>query len=67
MIERIFEVLAIRPRFVSLPLLGRLPGAVGAVARRMEQHLDFDDGSAWPRLGLAPRRFLAGGPADLGG
>jgi nucleoside-diphosphate-sugar epimerase len=67
MIERIFAALAIRPRFLRLPLLARFPGAIGAVAQRMEQDLDFDDGAAWPRLGLAPRRFLAGGPADLGG
>jgi len=66
MIERIFSVLALSPRFVRLPLLGRLPGVTGALARRMEQHLDFDDGSAWPLLGLTPRRFLAGGLADLG-
>jgi nucleoside-diphosphate-sugar epimerase len=66
MIERIFAALGLRPRFVRLPLLARFPGAIGAVAQRMEQDLNFDDGRAWSSLGLVPRRFLAGGVADLG-
>jgi nucleoside-diphosphate-sugar epimerase len=66
MIERIFEVLGERPRFLTLPLLARLPGGIGAVAARMEQDLAFDTGEFWPLAGLAPRRFLSGGRADLG-
>jgi nucleoside-diphosphate-sugar epimerase len=66
MIERIFEALGQPPRFLRLPLLARLPGAVGAVAARMEQDLAFDDGAFWSLAGLKPRRFLAGGVADLG-
>lgn len=66
MIERIFRVLELPPRFLRLPLLSRLPGRIGAVARRMEQDLDFDQGDSWPRLGLSPRIFLAGGRGDLG-
>src|SRR5262245_1473400 len=66
MIERIFEVLGKRPRFLRLPFLAYVPGAVGALAQRMEQSLDFDRGDFWRLAGIAPRRFLAGGKADLG-
>ena len=66
MIERIFRTLDLPPRFLRLPLLTRIPGAIGAVARRMEQDLAFDHGEFWPRLGLSPRGFLAGGRGDLG-
>ncbi len=67
MIERIFAVLSIKPRFLQLTALGMLPGTTGAMARRMEQDLDFDHGEVWRDLGLAPRRFLAAGVSDLGG
>jgi nucleoside-diphosphate-sugar epimerase len=66
MIERIFQTLDLPPRFVRLPLLGWLPGKIGAVARRMEQDLAFDSGDSWPHFGLSPRKFLAGGHSDLG-
>ena len=65
MIESIFRALDLRPRFLRLPLLARLPGKIGAIAARMEQDLAFDRGELWPRLGLAPRKFLAGGRRDL--
>ncbi|HYV89906.1 MAG TPA: NAD-dependent epimerase/dehydratase family protein [Candidatus Polarisedimenticolia bacterium] len=67
MIERIFAVLAIKPRFLRLAALGALPGATGAMARRMEQDLVFDHGEVWHELGLAPRTFLSSGISDLGG
>ncbi len=67
MIERIFAVLGIKPRFLRLAALGALPGRVGAMARRMEQDLVFDRGEVWHELGLTPRNFLAAGLADLGG
>ena len=67
MIERIFAVLGMEPRFLRLAALGALPGGVGAMARRMEQDLVFDRGEVWNRLGLTPRKFLAAGLADLGG
>jgi nucleoside-diphosphate-sugar epimerase len=66
MIERIFEALGHKPRFLRLPFLAYLPGALGAVAARMEQDLAFDGGEYWPLAGIAPRRFLAGGSQDLG-
>jgi nucleoside-diphosphate-sugar epimerase len=66
MIERIFRALDLPPRFLRLPLLTKVPGRVGVVAQRMEQDLAFDDGEFWPRLGLRPRQFLAGGRGDLG-
>ncbi len=66
MIERVFEVLGKQPRFIRIPMLARLPGRVGALARRMEQDLAFDKGELCTLAGLAPRRFLAGGRADLG-
>jgi nucleoside-diphosphate-sugar epimerase len=66
MIERIFRVLDLPPRFLRLPLLTRIPGRVGAVARRMEQDLAFDRGEFWQHMGLSPRKFLAGGRGDLG-
>jgi nucleoside-diphosphate-sugar epimerase len=66
MIERIFRVLGIPPRFVRLPPLSRIPGRIGSIARRMEQDLAFDQGDSWPRLGLRPRDFLTGGRGDLG-
>jgi nucleoside-diphosphate-sugar epimerase len=66
MIERIFRVLGIPPRFLRLPPLSRIPGRIGSIARRMEQDLAFDQGDSWPRLGLRPRDFLAGGRGDLG-
>jgi nucleoside-diphosphate-sugar epimerase len=66
MIERTFEALGERPRFLTLSLLARLPGGIGAVAARMEQDLAFDTGEFWRLAGLAPRRFLSGGRADLG-
>jgi len=66
MIQRIFEALGQHPRFLRVPFLARLPGAIGAVAARMEQDLAFDGGEFWPLAGIAPRRFLAGGSADLG-
>jgi nucleoside-diphosphate-sugar epimerase len=66
MIERIFEVLGQRPRFLRLPLLAQLPGRIGAVAARMEQDLAFDGGEFWRLAGMASRRFLVGGRADLG-
>jgi nucleoside-diphosphate-sugar epimerase len=67
MIERIFTVLDMRPRFLRLAALGAVPGRIGAMARRMEQDLVFDQGEVWHRLGLTPRKFLAAGLADLGG
>jgi nucleoside-diphosphate-sugar epimerase len=67
MIERIFAVLGIQPRFLRLAALGALPGRVGAMARRMEQDLVFDQGEVWRQLGLTPRTFLSAGLADLGG
>lgn len=67
MIERIFAVLEIKPRFLRLAALAALPGGVGAMARRMEQDLVFDQGEVWQRLSLTPRNFLAGGLTDLGG
>jgi nucleoside-diphosphate-sugar epimerase len=66
MIERIFHVLDLPPRFLRLPVLAHLPGRMGATAARMEQDLAFDRGELWPRLGLAPRKFLAGGRRNLG-
>jgi uncharacterized protein YbjT (DUF2867 family) len=66
MIQRIFETLGQRPRFLRLPFLARLPGSTGAVAARMEQDLAFDIGEFWRLAGIAPRRFLAGGGSDLG-
>ena len=66
MIERIFQALDLRPRFLRLPFLARLPGRIGAMAARMEQDLAFDEGELWSRLGLTPQRFLAGGRRDLG-
>lgn len=66
MIERIFEALAMPPRFLSLPLLARLPGRIGAVAARMEQDLAFDRGEFRALAKLEPRRFLSGGVRDLG-
>jgi hypothetical protein len=48
-----------------MPLLKAIPGRVGAVARRMEQDLAFDNGEVWARLGLKPRGFLAGGRGDI--
>jgi nucleoside-diphosphate-sugar epimerase len=66
MIQRIFEVLDQRQHFLRLPFLSRLPGSIGAVAARMEQDLAFDHGEFWPLAGIAPRRFLASGRADLG-
>jgi nucleoside-diphosphate-sugar epimerase len=66
MIQRIFETLGRRPRFLRLPFLARLPGSIGAVAARMEQDLAFDGGEFWRLAGIAPRRFLAGGSSDLG-
>jgi nucleoside-diphosphate-sugar epimerase len=66
MIERIFSVLSIAPRFVAVPFLCRIPGRIGAVAGRMEQDLDFDGGEFWPMLGVKPRPFLMGGRSDLG-
>lgn len=67
MIERIFHCLGLRPRFLRLPLLGAIPGGIGVMVQRMEQDLAFDRGELWPRLGLTPRRFLAGGRKDLTG
>jgi nucleoside-diphosphate-sugar epimerase len=65
MIERIFRMLDLPPRFLRLPLLTKMPGRIGAVAKRMEQDLAFDDGQIWRRLGLRPRDFLSGGIDDL--
>jgi nucleoside-diphosphate-sugar epimerase len=65
MIERIFRALDLPPRFLRMPLLSAIPGRVGAVARRMEQDLAFDNGEVWARLGLTPREFLAGGRGDI--
>jgi nucleoside-diphosphate-sugar epimerase len=67
MIERVFEALGQRQRFIRLPLLARLPGKIGAMAQRMEQDLAFDEGAYWTLAGLAPRRFLSAGRADLAG
>lgn len=67
MIERIFAVLGMEPRFLRLAVLRAVPGRVGAMARRMEQDLVFDQGEVWNRLGVTPRKFLAAGLADLGG
>jgi nucleoside-diphosphate-sugar epimerase len=66
MIERIFQMLDMPPRFLRLPLLALLPGKIGAMAARMEEDLAFDGGELWTRLDLAPRKFLAGGRRDLG-
>jgi nucleoside-diphosphate-sugar epimerase len=65
MIERIFRALDMPVRFLRLPLLREIPGRVGAVARRMEQDLAFDEGEVWRHLALRPRDFLSDGRADL--
>jgi nucleoside-diphosphate-sugar epimerase len=62
MIERIFEALGRRPRFVRIPGLA----AVSDLAKRMARDQAFDIGPAARDLDYAPRRFLAGGRADLG-
>jgi nucleoside-diphosphate-sugar epimerase len=62
MIERIFEALGRRPRFLRIPGLA----AVSDLARRMARDQAFDIGPAARDLGYAPRRFLAGGRSDLG-
>jgi nucleoside-diphosphate-sugar epimerase len=66
MIERIFDVLSIAPRFFSAPFLCRMPGKIGALAARMERDLAFDGGEFWSILGARPRPFLTGGRRDLG-
>jgi nucleoside-diphosphate-sugar epimerase len=66
MIERLFEALRIPPRFLTLPLLARMPGRIGALAQRMESDLAFDDGEFWSLTGMRPRPFLSGGRGDLG-
>jgi nucleoside-diphosphate-sugar epimerase len=66
MIRRIFDVLGIPPRFLTLPFLRRLPGRIGAVAARMESDLAFDGGEFWSLAGMTPRRLLTGGRGDLG-
>jgi nucleoside-diphosphate-sugar epimerase len=62
MIERIFEALGRRPRFVRIPGLA----AVSDLAKRMARDQAFDIGPAARDLGYAPRRFLSGGRGDLG-
>ena len=66
MIEQIFIVLGLKPRFLRLPGLGAVPGRIGAVAQRMEQDLSVDNNEVWQELGLLPRTYLAAGRADLG-
>jgi nucleoside-diphosphate-sugar epimerase len=78
MIGRIFDALG-RPRRlvpVPVPLLAALAAAWGAISRdpvltgevprRMNRDLVVDTSAAARDLGYAPRRFLAGGGADLG-
>ena len=77
MIGRIFEAMGKSPRIVPVPMLPALlavagsliPGSelTGDVARRMNFHLDFDDGSAARDFGYAPRPFLQAGLTDLFG
>jgi nucleoside-diphosphate-sugar epimerase len=62
MIERIFEALGRRPRFIRIPGLA----ALSELAKRMAQDQAFDVGPAARDLGYTPRRFLAGGRGDLG-
>jgi len=62
MIERIFEALSRRPRFIRVPGLA----AVSDLAKRMARDQAFDSGPAARDLGYAPRRFLSGGRGDLG-
>jgi nucleoside-diphosphate-sugar epimerase len=62
MIERIFEALGRRPRFIRVPGLA----AISDLAKRMARDQAFDIGPAARDLGYAPRRFLAGGRGDLG-
>ncbi|MGH6881471.1 MAG: NAD-dependent epimerase/dehydratase family protein [Hypericibacter sp.] len=62
MIERIFEALGRRPRFIRVPGLA----AISDLARGMARDQAFDVGPAVRDLGYAPRRFLAGGRSDLG-
>lgn len=76
MIGRIFDVLGKPRRFVALPfleyaaagagLLLRRPEVTGDVVRRMRQDLVCDNGPAAEDLDYRPRKFLAGGRADLG-
>jgi len=62
MIQRIFETLGQHPRFLRLPFLASLPGAIGAVAARMEQDLAFDGGEFWP---LAEWSYLLAGATPV--
>ena len=62
MIERIFDALGRRARFVRVPGLA----AVSDLAKRMARDQAFDSGPAARDLGYAPRRFLVGGRGDLG-
>lgn len=62
MIERIFEALGRRPRFIRVPGLA----TISDLAKRMARDQAFDIGPAARDLGYAPRRFLAGGRGDLG-
>jgi nucleoside-diphosphate-sugar epimerase len=62
MIERIFEALGRRPRFLRVPGLA----TVSDLAKRMAQDQAFDIGPAARDLGYAPRRFLMSGRSDLG-
>ncbi|MBT3399064.1 MAG: NAD-dependent epimerase/dehydratase family protein [Rhodospirillaceae bacterium] len=77
MIALIFAALGRPPRLVNIPGLPQILALAGAVipgselsadvARRMNQDLAFDDGSASADFGYAPRAFLAGGRQDLFG
>ncbi len=76
MIGRIFDALGRRRRFLAVPGLEFLAAAVGTVlrrpevtgemVRRMRQDLVCDNGPAARDLSFRPRKFLAGGRADLG-
>ena len=62
MIERVFEALGRKPHFIRIPGLA----AISDLAKRMARDQAFDIGPAARDLDYAPRRFLAGGRADLG-
>jgi nucleoside-diphosphate-sugar epimerase len=76
MIGRIFDALKRRRRFLVLPGLEYFAAAIGIVlrrrevtaemVRRMRQDLVCDNGPAGRDLSYRPRKFLAGGGADLG-
>jgi nucleoside-diphosphate-sugar epimerase len=77
MIARIFAVLERSPRMINVPGLPQILAFAGSVipdselsadvARRMNQDLAFDDGTAGADFGYEPRSFLSGGVQDLFG